>query len=616
MRGGNLDTVISELNLLPENTLNAYCAAVFGMLPAARDDLMNVEPDVANALTREFAIRHRVLPIAVHGQSMILAVDRPLAREVIQEIEQELRVIPAQRIVTTVRLESALSKFLDIGMTTRMRTLRDKLEHRDSGEVPYVKPLDSTGRMSRIPSSPQSMTDLASFGSPVSHPPRRSDPVLDDHREEIPSRSIPSGTFSSPPTTHSDFHAAVTTKQPSLPREYLDSATNSSRYSVQPKTKERLGSSMPPPHPRRTSRRVSHPTLDDPRRENDGTAVVHDVVVFGDSMPSRGKPSLPDVNKNQWQSTPARPSRSSVPPSANVVVHMGPDVEQVINELWEMGPEDDALSLLPVLGVGDAALPILVREFPGPLWFDRRHPHLRIPAGRNISPIARALVAFGNRAVKYLASLLDQPNADVRYYAVLTAMEFVDPKLVEPLGRRLFDPDIEVRDVARRALSRLRGCSPQYDELLYKLRSIANAARDRDAQLIAIDSLGRLCDVDAFPQLLDLLGSDDSEIVATAHASLVRISCQDFGALQKRWQAWYQQHAGQSRVQWLIVALDHPDLRLRKRASDELQQLTQVYMGYRPDASPHDRQIIIKKYEQWWNAEGHLIFVDRRPSYS
>ena len=37
MRGGNLDTVLLELESLREKEMNAYCAAVYGLLPATRD---------------------------------------------------------------------------------------------------------------------------------------------------------------------------------------------------------------------------------------------------------------------------------------------------------------------------------------------------------------------------------------------------------------------------------------------------------------------------------------------------------------------------------------------------------------------------------------------------
>ncbi|MBT8470161.1 MAG: hypothetical protein KJN97_15555, partial [Deltaproteobacteria bacterium] len=58
MRGGNLDSVLLELGLLRENEMNAYCAAVYGLLPATRDEVMQTAISTIRVLPREFAVRH------------------------------------------------------------------------------------------------------------------------------------------------------------------------------------------------------------------------------------------------------------------------------------------------------------------------------------------------------------------------------------------------------------------------------------------------------------------------------------------------------------------------------------------------------------------------------
>jgi hypothetical protein len=284
-------------------------------------------------------------------------------------------------------------------------------------------------------------------------------------------------------------------------------------------------------------------------------------------------------------------------------------VEALVAELRDAGPEDERV-ILPVLGVGEAALPALAREFPGNLWFDRNEPHARVPAGRDLSPVARAFVAFGQRSVAYLIPLLEHEDADRRYYATILASEFVHPDLVQPVGRRIFDSDPGVRSNAYRALSVLYACEVEFMQLIERLRASARDGRKLAPQVISVEALGRLRDVDSFEFFVSLLDSPEDRVIRAAHASLVRLSCQDFGTNKKKWTAWYDKHGRRHRVEWLIDGLMHPDERLRRRASDELKHLTQEYFGYDPGLSKKEREAAQKKYRTWWQSVGFRMFVD------
>ncbi|MFA9411635.1 MAG: hypothetical protein ACERK0_10250, partial [Deltaproteobacteria bacterium] len=76
IRGGNLDTVLLELECLRENEMNAYCAAVYGLLPATRDEVMQTPISTIRVLPREFAVRHRLIPVARTEDAVVLVVDR------------------------------------------------------------------------------------------------------------------------------------------------------------------------------------------------------------------------------------------------------------------------------------------------------------------------------------------------------------------------------------------------------------------------------------------------------------------------------------------------------------------------------------------------------------
>jgi hypothetical protein len=342
--------------------------------------------------------------------------------------------------------------------------------------------------------------------------------------------------------------------------------------------------------------------------------MTHDVVSLGPHAPFSAPPSGDsDPAMRRWG--PAPPPAAPDGPLPSVIVDVGDEVEQLVAALRDAGPEDEMV-ILPLLAVGEAALPALAREFPGRLWFDRNEPHARIPAGRDVSPIARTFVAFGQRSVPYLIPLLDDGDADTRYYATVLASEFVHPDLVQPIGRRLFDSDPGARSGAYRALSVLYACEVEFMQLIERLRASARDGRKLQPQVTSVEALGKLRDADSFEFFVSLLESPEDAVVRAAHASLVRLSCQDFGTHKKKWNAWFDKHSSGHRVEWLIGGLMHSDERLRRRASDELKHLTQEYFGYEPGGSKKEREAAQQKYRVWWQRVGFRMFVQPEPNGS
>lgn len=643
MRGGNLDTVLLEFDALRENEMNAYCAAVYGLLPATRDEVMQTPISTVRALPREFAVRHRLIPVARTEDAIVLAVDRPLPEATLREISIELGIDPVQRVVCSVRVEAGLARHYDIEMTARMRHLSGRLEAADAGSIPYVAPFEGVGKRSSLPpkkeisgSYPRIDTSIpAPVGMADTEPPPAIIPQIGS--------SVPAGTFrDSDPATptrkrsepDSGFVSATRYSLPPRPQEVLG------RPSARPKPSqpsERTGRSAPPapqepipdwqpapapggsaagwqpaPGPSSTRHRRSVPP--DPRRDNDGSAMTHDVVSLSPGGPISAPPNA-EIEPAGRRWAPAPPPTSSEDSLPSVIVDVGEDVEQLVAALRDAAPEDEMV-ILPLLAVGEAALPALAREFPGKLWFDRNEPHARVPAGRDVSPIARTFVAFGQRSVPYLIPILDGEDPDARYYATVLASEFVHPDLVQPVGRRLFDSDPGARNSAYRALSVLYACEVEFMQLIERLRASARDGRQLLPQVTSIEALGRLRDADSFEFFILLLESSEVEVVRAAHASLVRLSCQDFGTQRKKWTAWFDKHSAQHRVEWLIDGLMQSDERLRRRASDELKHLTQEYFGYEPGLSKKDREAAQQKYRVWWQRVGFRMFVQPEPNDS
>ncbi len=670
VRGGNLDTVLLELGQLRENEVNAYCAAVWGLLPGTRAEVMAAPLSTTRLLPREFAVRHRVIPIARTEDTVVLAVDRPLTEASLREIWMELGVDPVQRIVCTLRIEVGLAQHYDIQLTSRLRELKERLDREEPGPVPFVAPFDGVATRSSLPvgkPGPVHGSELRTTAPPHVSPQNDASPWTTAPTAPPPSRiaalrsqsaaslssaatkktSVPAGTFQqSPPGL----------RAPKPPEGFESGFLNATRYSMPPREAEVLG--RPEPRLRRLTHaprsrstapstaagQPSVPGADSGSgapRTAAGWTTLHPEpaseikggfngrwqtqsapsglrrAVDGSGLTAQGPPRAADSTVSAPPRL-LRGRRSSLPPESElslptVILDVDDEVERLIAALHKAGPQDEHM-ILPLLAAGEAALPALAREFPGGLWFDRRQPHSSLPDGRDVSPIACAFVAFGETAVPYVVPLLEHSDADRRYYACLLAAEFIHPELLRPMGKRIFDSDPDVRAVAFRALSVLSACAEDFAQLLKMLRSTARDPNDTDRQLVAIDALGRLRDVRSFEFLLTMLSFANEDVVRAAHASLVRLSGQDFGKSTKKWGHWYHKNGSKHRVEWLIDALMHSDPRLRRRAGDELKHLTQEYFGYHPTLPRRDRDRARKKYLTWWQEVGFRMFREEHPA--
>ena len=320
MRGGNLDTVLLELDALRENEMNAYCAAVYGLLPATRDEVMKTPISTIRVLPREFAVRHRLIPVARTEDAVVLAVDRPLPEATLREISFELGIDPVQRVVCSVRVEAGLATHYDIEMTARMRHLNSRLEAADAGSIPYVAPFEGVGKRSSLPPKKEISGSYPRVDSSVPAPVGIAD-------TEPPPLILPQIGTSVPAGTFRDSDPGTPPRKRSEPQSGFSSAT---RYSLPPRPPEVLGrpsarakpsrparsrgrSAPPVPHqpasdwqpasaPRESSpgsqsatdsspgHRRSVPP--DPRRDNDGSAVTHDVVSLGPHTPLSAPPNI------------------------------------------------------------------------------------------------------------------------------------------------------------------------------------------------------------------------------------------------------------------------------------------------------------------------------------
>ena len=104
----------------------------------------------------------------------------------------------------------------------------------------------------------------------------------------------------------------------------------------------------------------------------------------------------------------------------------------------------------------------------------------------------------------------------------------------------------------------------------------------------------------ALLERLDGRGED----AAQARAALVQITKRDLGPKRRRWQAWWDQHQDDSRVEWLFEGLGHKESEIRASSEEELRALTGEYFGYHFDLSRPEREQAAARWQSWWYESG------------
>lgn len=289
------------------------------------------------------------------------------------------------------------------------------------------------------------------------------------------------------------------------------------------------------------------------------------------------------------------------PPASEAPLSEQEKARRLVEQIRVCAPGDEAAVVQRLTKMPAAALPALLQEFPGVAWFNRHLPHRKPPKGRDVSPIGRAIVAFGEDAVPYVASLLDANHPDDRYLAALIAADIGSSDLVGSLGPLLFDEDAGVREIALHALTQFD--APEAIAILCsRLRSTAtSSAAYVDQRILAVRAMGVLRDEACLPVLAELLDSE-AALADTVHKVLALLTAQDLGSSPKKWLAWIDKHGDKARTEWLIAGLDAPTAQLCSIAARELVRFTGEDYGYDPDASRRDRRAIQKRYQKWWKA--------------
>ncbi|MCB9595607.1 MAG: hypothetical protein H6719_22995 [Sandaracinaceae bacterium] len=330
----------------------------------------------------------------------------------------------------------------------------------------------------------------------------------------------------------------------------------------------------PPRLPREAmpERPSSRPPKGDPRSDGGG---VFAEIVRGAKLDAR-ESSIPD---------PLPPDRRQ-------------RVLQIVSELARCGPESDAPLRKQLLKLGTDALPAVAHAFPGSLWVDLGRPHRPLKSARHLSGLANTLIAYGDDAVPYVASLLRATRPETRLSAALVATDLVHGELVKPLAARLQDDVPLVRQAAMGAL-RASALLPEARRLRAELiGTVEDTQLKAQWRKKAAWMIGQLRDAEAVPRLIELLGDDD--VSEVCRETLVLLVGRDVGRFRFRWRSWYKSHGEEGRARWLIAALDQPDQERRAVVAEELVLLTGEGFDRRHAIATREQaKELGQHYERW-----------------
>lgn len=323
------------------------------------------------------------------------------------------------------------------------------------------------------------------------------------------------------------------------------------------------------------------------------------------SQPPPARRSVPPIPREE-----AAEGRPSKPPAPDRVdARSETDWSARLDQIVRGGPGSDA-AFADVVKNAEHSLPAVISRFPGPLLVDRHRWREELPMPSRCGPILELLVAIRRPALPFVTvRSANQADVEDRFWATHVLGELRFTEAANAVLPRLFDDDVSVRRVARRSASALVNAGTAGQPIVLALDHMTrDEAESLARRLLAIETMGEIRTPSLVPSLIAVL-ADESELVSeAARRALLLTTRQDLGRDTDRWFAWYQAHAHEHRIEWLIDALMNEVPPLRRAAADELKQITKQYFGYYDDLPRRERERAQARYREWWTREGRHRF--------
>ena len=145
--GGKLGTVLIEMGLITEDNLAQILEKLLGIPCAKPGQMQNIPENIINLISPELAEKHKVMPLAVNGKNLSLAMADPHNLKSVDEISFRTGYIIRPILALEVRLVFALEKHYDIKRTMRyiappkqVREEQNQLQTFNTPSAPVVVP--------------------------------------------------------------------------------------------------------------------------------------------------------------------------------------------------------------------------------------------------------------------------------------------------------------------------------------------------------------------------------------------------------------------------------------------------------------------------------------------
>jgi hypothetical protein len=287
----------------------------------------------------------------------------------------------------------------------------------------------------------------------------------------------------------------------------------------------------------------------------------------------------------------------------SVIVDVGEDCQALADRV--IAGDREAAELLVV--IGEPAIGVVAGRLPGPVP-SAGQAQLGDTRASECGLLLEVLARLGRASVPFVAVRAADADPVVRTWATRLLGELPSPEAVRSVVARLGDRNPEVRQAALAAARMLLAHLDTHERLLVELDQLASPAKPKAHRLAGIQSLRELRHASAVPALLALLDDRDTQLAEAAKAALVETTRQDYGTDKARWTQWWHGHRTCHRVEWLIDALMHDSLEIRREAGDELKSLTKEYFGYFGDLPAAERERAQQEYREWWETRGRAKF--------
>lgn len=278
----------------------------------------------------------------------------------------------------------------------------------------------------------------------------------------------------------------------------------------------------------------------------------------------------------------------------------GVDYSLLLDRLEDPSAEVRGQAHAELLLHAEAALPQIMRRFPGRLVVDPFSATTTLPAFGGCSALTGLLAAIGPAAHAWISERLDDPLPAVRLMAVHYYGSARVPEILPRLTRRLHDEEPQVAALTVATLAYYRD-QPGYTQVLSHLHARLSSPSP-NARRHAVRLLGALRDGTAVPLLAAVFDRRDKALLDVTEQALAEITRQRLGPTAKKWLAWWESHRRLPRVEWLLEALDAADPELRRAAADELRALSGVDPGYQESGAKRARDDAKRRWAEWWAA--------------